>query len=79
VTDTTVDFVVWSEMLKRMSLVQWRVFLKALGQVMTAEYGTVTLVIKKGVVRRVEPAPSIELPDENVDRRPQTIDGGKHE
>ena len=55
------------EMLKHMSLVQWVIFVRELSRVVRTGYGTVTLEVKNGVVRRVVPAPSIELPDPEKD------------
>jgi len=49
-------------MLHKMSLEQWRFFLEALGQVMECGHGEVTLTVKRGIVRRVTPAPSLEMP-----------------
>lgn len=50
-----------AEMLARMTVRQWSLFLAALQMLADAEYGEVTLVTKRGVVRRLVPAPSIEL------------------
>ena len=55
------------EMLKHMTLVQWVIFVRELSRVVKIGYGTVTLEVKKGVVRRVVPALSIELPDPEKD------------
>lgn len=52
-----------AKMLGLMSLQQWSAFLEALGQMKHVGYGELTLSIKRGVVRRMVPAPSIELPD----------------
>lgn len=60
-TDETIPAVMQQVMLRKMSLAQWRSFMEALGQVMACGYGDVTLTIKKGAVRWVTPAPTIEM------------------
>lgn len=57
------DMFTQKEMLERMSLAQWVIFLRELAVVMTAGYGSVTLQVKNGKVRFVEASPRIELPD----------------
>ena len=68
-TNEKIDLFTLPEMLKRMSVSQWVIFLQALADVISAGYGTVTLEVKMGVVRRVVPAPSIELPDPNDEEK----------
>lgn len=57
------DMFMLKDMLARMSLEQWRIFMKELARVMQVGYGSVTLQVKNGKVRFVEAAPRIELPD----------------
>ena len=46
-----------------MSAAQWSIFLCALEKIIDGKYGTVTLEVKNGQVRRVVSSTSIELPD----------------
>lgn len=61
------DMFMLRDMLQRMSLPQWVIFMRALADVMTAGYGSVTLQVKNGKVRFVEASPRIELPDPSKD------------
>jgi|GEM_PF-6472542 len=51
------------DMLRVMTVAQWQVVVNALRFVIGAEYGEVRLVIKRGKVRFVVPATTIELKD----------------
>ena len=55
-----------------MSTVQWGIFLCALDKIVDGKYGTVTLEVKDGVVRRVVSSTSIELPDPKDDIHDRT-------